>query len=198
MIPPADDFTTLLSRARLGDSAAATLLAQHYEQDLRIVATVQLGPALRPYLDSIDLVQSVHRSLLIGFRLNKFDISTPENLIALAVTMVRRKIARHWRHLQRQKRLGTGRSDSTELPRLLADLSSPDGDPARGAQMQDAVQHLWRHLDDFEKRLIELRMQGYSTAEVARELKLDSDVLRVRLSRLRQRLRTEGVLTEWL
>jgi RNA polymerase sigma-70 factor (ECF subfamily) len=45
---------------------------------------------------------------------------------------------------------------------------------------------------------VELRLQGYSTADAARELGLDADVLRVRLSRLRQRLRAGGVLTEWL
>ena len=47
-----------------------------------------LGPALRPYLDSLDLVQSVHRSLLLGLRQEKYDISSPDQIIALAVTLV--------------------------------------------------------------------------------------------------------------
>ena len=41
-------------------------------------------------------------------------------------------------------------------------------------------------------------MEGFSTADVARQLDLDSDVLRVKFGRLRQRLRDLGLDTEWL
>ena len=112
--------------------------------------------------------------------------------------MVRRKIGRLWRHHQRQKRLTDTRSDSASLPDALNALSSPNGDPARAAQVRDAVQHLCTHLDDGERQLMELRLQGHTTAEVARALGQDADVLRVRLSRLRHRLRTQGLLDEWL
>ncbi len=191
-------FAELLRRTRQGDPEAALAIAQEYERELRLVARVQLGPALRPYLDSLDLVQSVHRSLLIGLRQDKYDISTPGNLIALALTMVRRKVARHWRKHQRQQRLETGQCDDTGQLDLLASLSNSDGDPARTAQMHDALEHLWNHLDPTEKRLIDLRMNGHTTAEAARTLQLDADVLRVRLSRLRQRLESTGILVDWL
>jgi len=60
------------------------------------------------------------------------------------------------------------------------------------------VRHLLDHVEDSQdRRLVELRLQGYSTAEVAREMNLDSRFLRVRLGRLRQRLRERGLLTEW-
>src|SRR5437867_7881602 len=101
----ANDFAALLARARGGDRQALEQLARQYEPKVRIVARVLLGPALRPYLDSMDLVQSVHRSLMLGLRVKKYDLAGPENLVALAVTLVRRKVARQWRHLQRQQRL---------------------------------------------------------------------------------------------
>jgi RNA polymerase sigma factor (sigma-70 family) len=198
MTQACQSFAELLKRTRQGDPEAALAIAREYERELLMVARVQLGPALRPYLDSIDLVQSVHRSLLIGLRQDKYDISTPGNLIALALTMVRRKVARHWRRHQRQQRLDTGRADETSHVDLLASLANSEGDPARAAQMQDAVEHLWNHLDAIEKNLVGLRMKGFSTAEAARELQLDPDVLRVRLSRLRQRLESTGIMTEWL
>ncbi len=195
-----NDFADLMNRARQGDKQALRDLADQYEKEIRIVARVQLGPALRPYLDSIDLVQSVHRSLLLGIRQDRFDISSPEKLIALASTLVRRKVARHWRRLQRQQRLSLGPRPAQEspLPDLLATLSATEADPARAAQVRDAIQRLWEHVDETERRVMELRLQGFSTVEVARQLGLDADVLRVRLSRLRQRLRANGVLTEWL
>src|SRR5262249_17822468 len=97
MSEPVDEFTALLKRAQQGDDGAVAEIVQQYEDVLRRAARGLLGPLLRPHLDSLDLVQSVHRSLWIGLRYGKFDITSPEKLIALAMTMVRRKAARKWR-----------------------------------------------------------------------------------------------------
>jgi RNA polymerase sigma-70 factor (ECF subfamily) len=198
MAESSQGFGPMLERARRGDQQALAELAQTYEADVRIMAHVHLGRALRPYLDSVDLVQSVHRSLLIGLRQDKFDISSPEKLLRLALTIVRRKVARQWRRMQRQQRLPADAAGSTDLPGFLTALSAPHADPAAEAQINDAVQRLCRTLDEPGRQIMELRLQGYSTVEVARQLGLDADVLRVRLSRLRKRLREDGILTEWL
>jgi RNA polymerase sigma-70 factor (ECF subfamily) len=197
MSQAADEFTGLLARARGGDPEALAELVRQYEPEVRIVARVLLGPALRPYLDSLDLVQSVHRSLLLGLRHGQVDVSRPERLVALAVTIVRRKIARHWRRHQRQKRWDAA-GEAGALAGRLVELASAADDPAGAAQLRDSLRHLCEHLDAAERRTLELRLQGYSTAEVARQLGQDADVLRVRLSRLRQRLRDQGVLEELL
>jgi RNA polymerase sigma-70 factor (ECF subfamily) len=194
-----EDFAVLLERARRGDQEALTQLAQQYEFKVRLVARYLLGPALRPYLDSVDLVQSVHRSLLVGLRQDKFDLSSPENLMALALTMVRRKAARQWRRLQRQKRLEAAPSgEPSGLSQLLTSLSSPQPDPARAAQFDDQVRHLCNGLDAADRRLLELRLQGHSPAEIAGQLGLSVNALYVRLTRLRQRLRASGVLEDCL
>jgi RNA polymerase sigma-70 factor (ECF subfamily) len=199
MAEAASEFTALLARARDGDPAALTELLRQYEAKVRLVARVLLGSALRPYLDSLDIVQSVHRTLLVGLRQEKFALSAPEHLIALALTLVRRKVARQWRHLQRQRRLDRRPGDTGgSLSDVLTSLSSPEGDPARAAQLKDQVDHLCANLGEAERRLLELRVQGYSLAEVACELGLSAVALRVRLTRLRQRLRGAGVLDEWL
>ena|SRR5947208_695227 len=188
-----EDFASLLARARQGDREALARLAEQYEPKVRVVARVLLGPALRPYLDSHDLVQSVHRSLMVALRANKFELNSPENLVALAVTMIRRKAARHWRHLRRQSR-----SKGEDLFGLLASLTSAEPDPARQAEVRDAVERLCDNLNETERRILELRSQGCTTAEVAEQLGLNPIALRVRLTRLRQRLQASGVLTDWL
>jgi RNA polymerase sigma factor (sigma-70 family) len=193
MSEPTDDFAVLLAQARRGDAQALDELTRQYEPELRLVARVRLGPALRAYLDSADLVQSVHKSLLLGLRNDKFDISSPQKLVALAVVILQRKLARHWRREKRRQRPGPN-----DLPQLLADLSSPQPDPARAAAYRDAVEHLCRHLDESERRMLLMRLGGHSTAEMASELGLQANALRVRLTRLRQRLRDNGVLAEWL
>jgi RNA polymerase sigma-70 factor (ECF subfamily) len=198
MAVPPEQFSELLTRARQGDHAALVRLTEEYEPDVRLVARVLLGPALRPHVDSVDLVQSVHHSVMIGLRHDRFDISKPENLVALALTILRRKVARKWRRHQRQERHSLGPADSGNLPPILAGLDQPAADPAEALAYQDGVQQLFHHLDETERKVMELRLQGHSTAEVARQLNLDPDALRVRLHRLRQRLRAAGALEEWL
>lgn len=189
-------FADLLERARRGDSNALAALASQYEPEVRVMARVLLGPALRPYLDSLDLVQSVHRSLLAGLRHGKIDLTNPQRLVALALTMVRRKIARQWRRHQRQERPVGG--DAETLADRLATLCSAEDDPARRAERNDSLRLVCRQLTETERRLIELRLNGCSTIEAAGQLGLDADVLRVRLSRLRQRLQQAGILEEFV
>jgi RNA polymerase sigma-70 factor (ECF subfamily) len=194
----ANEFTALLARARGGDHEALAELVRQYEPKVRLVARVLLGPALRPYLDSLDLVQSVHRSVLLGLRQNKFAFDSAENLMALALTLVRRKAARQWRRLKRQQRLDAGPGETGGLAQVLTSLSSPEQDPARAAQFADQVEHLCAGLSEPERRLLELRLNGSSPAEVADELGLSAVAMRVRLTRLRQRLRAAGVFDDWL
>ncbi|MBM3999234.1 MAG: sigma-70 family RNA polymerase sigma factor [Planctomycetes bacterium] len=193
-----DEFSQLLSRARGGDPDAMRRIAEQYEAKVRVVARVHLGPALRPYLDSQDLLQSVHRSLMVGLREDRFDISSPDKLIALTLTMVRRKIARQWRHLRRQDRLSGASHGSSNLALLLTSLSSPRQDPAAEAQFRDTVEHLCDNLDDVEQRIVDLRLQGYAAPEIGERLGLSAVNVRVRMTRLRQRLVSAGVMDDWL
>jgi RNA polymerase sigma-70 factor (ECF subfamily) len=193
-----DDFASLLKRAADNDTAAQAQLCQHYEAKVRIVARVLLGPALRSHFDSLDLVQSVHRSLLLGLRDEKFDISSPEKLIALASTIVRRKVARKWRRERRQVSLGTNSLMGESLVQTLSSLSSPDADPAKVAEYNDLLAKFCEKLSDTERQMLEMRLQGHTSAEVAQALGLHAVALRVRWTRLRQRLNEAGISADWL
>ncbi len=76
-----ESFSVLVDHARSGDERALAELAGQYEAEVRIAARVLLGPLLRPHVDSMDLVQSIHRNLLIGLRNNKFEFTRPEQLL---------------------------------------------------------------------------------------------------------------------
>ena len=194
------EFAELLEKAKAGDEAALARLAEQYEPKVRIVARVLLGPALRPYLDSVDVVQSVHRSLLAGLRGGKFDLSTPANLVALAVTMLRRKVARQWRHLRKQQRLSLGSGGIPDDARadLLDRRAGADPDPADEAAFRDSAGKLYEQLTESEQQMLDLRLQGFGTDEIAARLGINPIALRVRFTRLRQRLQENGVPTDQL
>ena len=151
-----DDFAKLLARGRDGDREALTKLAERYESKVRLVARARLGPALRQHLDSMDLVQSVHRTLITGLREGKFNISTPEKLVALALVMVRRKVAHHWRRIQREQRTPPLPQGPAQLATLLDSLVSHAQDPASALQFTEAVQCLCDTLNATEQRVLEI------------------------------------------
>jgi DNA-directed RNA polymerase specialized sigma24 family protein len=53
-------------------------------------------------------------------------------------------------------------------------------------------------LDDVDRKLLELRLQGFSTAEVAAQTGHTAEALSIRLFRLRRRLAEQQVANEWL
>ena len=157
-----------------------------------------LGPALRTHFDSLDLVQSVHRSLLVGLRHQQFDISSPEKLIALANTIVRRKVARKWRRALTLERIERRLSGSDSLENTLCALSQADNDPAKEAEYHDQIRKICEHLNADERRMLEMRLAGSTSGEVAAELGIHMVALRVRWHRLRAKLESAGITAEWI
>ena len=188
------DFSRLMERAAAGDSQAQLDICQHYEQQVRIVARVLLGPLLRPHLDSVDIMQSVHHSLLMGIRDQRFDISSPDKLVALACTIVRRKVARKWRVHRRQTRVDDSGSFILES---LHTLARNQESPSQAAEYEDAIHTLYNSLNTIEKTMLERRLEGYTTEEVARQLGMNPVAIRVRWTRLRQRLHEANIVADW-
>lgn len=193
-MPDADDeFPKLLARLRAGDEAALALLVERHGDIIRRTAHSLLGPLLRPHLDTMDLFQSLHRTLLIGLRDQKFDISTPDKLIALTATLLRRKVARHWRKLKHRRDITGSPVDLNTQP-ADATHDALGADPAQTLPQTEQVQRLLASLDHLDRRLLELRLIGHNTADAARKLGVDPAIMRVRLGRLRRRLWDEGML----
>lgn len=178
-------FADLLARARAGDDAAMSELIANYEPQIRRVAHSRLGPMLRAGFDSMDIVQSVHRSLLIGLRKNRFTFSSDTDLVALAVTMVTRKVARRAEQARREQ----------EVLRLygLILAKQPAGSPDRTVDLADEVRALLEGLGDLDRGLLMCHLEGLGTPAAAARLGIKPDSLRVRRNRLFHRLRKAGL-----
>ncbi len=197
---PVETFEHLLKRVRDGDEQAITELVVSYEPEIRRVARNLLGPLLRPTLDTMDIAQSIQVALLCGMREAKFDITNQGELVGLVATMVRRKVADHWRIQKRRHELVNQAVEEGTLQAVefAEDAVAEGQDPARATELNDLVEQILETLDEQEQRLLELRLAGCSTAEAAREMETSPDVLRVRLSRMRKKLRESGFDQEWL
>jgi hypothetical protein len=179
-------FPELLARARRGDNGAMMELVQLYEPVIRRKAHKDLGPKLRPFLGTMDVVQSVHRSLIRNLRENKFTITKPEELIALAVTFVVCKVSRYWRKLQREEQI-------LRIVDSILRRTKVAEDPTAATERRDQIEYLLRQADGIDRRLLELDLEDCCTKEMAVRLKLKENVIRARQSKLRRRLKAIGV-----
>jgi RNA polymerase sigma-70 factor (ECF subfamily) len=182
------DFAELLERVKAGDPQALSKLREQYSDALLRAARNLIGSALRPHCDATDLVQSVELVLWQGLRKGTFRVGNREQLFALAKVILRRQVARRWRSLKPMARTMEGRLGGTVADRPLF---AAEGTAGRCAEFEDWKQHILNGLSDVDRRLVELRFLGHSTADAARIMGVEPEFLRVRLGRLRQRLREQ-------
>jgi RNA polymerase sigma factor (sigma-70 family) len=188
-----DDFEALLLRVRRGDETAVGELIRRYERAVLRSVRSRLGSNMRRAMDSMDVMQSVHRSLLVGIRSDRFQLNSPQQLVALAIVMVQRKVARHWRKLKRIPISGLEDAASSDATPLDA-LASSEPTPSEVAATDDLLELFLSQLDEFDQHLVRLKLDGHSSVETADILGRDAAFVRMRWARLRQRLRERGPL----
>jgi RNA polymerase sigma-70 factor (ECF subfamily) len=181
------DFAQLVNRVKAGDDSAMTQLTESLGPTMRRMARELIGKSLQSHLDSDDLVQSVQLVLWLGLRTGKFPFVSTENLFGLVRTLLRRQVARYCRSAKPHM----SRTIDAKLGNTLADVNlwavANDDEPAKATELDDLVEHFVSQLAELDQRLIKLRLQGFSTADAARRLRVDAGLLRVRLGRLRKR-----------
>src|SRR5206468_595759 len=120
--------------------------------------------------------------LWVGLRNRKMNVESPQQLMALAKTVLRRQAARVCRALKSEFGAAT---IEFQLADTISDaplgLYGKSQDPGEETERQDIVQHLLRGLDDTERELVRGRLLGYTTAYVARQMNVTPASLRVRL-----------------
>jgi len=183
---PADkvSFADLVNRAGRGDEEALTRLLEYCEPKFRIIARVSLGPLLRPQLDTLDLVQSMKRMLIPGLRAGLYELDSPDQLVALAATIIRRKVALYWRRQKKQAVLrlaeqALGSAEDSLVEHRIQDWEN-----------EEFLTRLLETLSEDERQLFRMQLEGLTIVEIARHLGCRPGPLRARLSRLRKKLRT--------
>jgi RNA polymerase sigma-70 factor (ECF subfamily) len=185
------DLTRLLDLSRTSDERAFTLLINFYEPGLRKTAQRIVGNLIRSEVDTEDLIQSVHWSLWLGLRAGKFEINSVEHILAVARSILRRKVARVWRTIERRRRIESKISMNEDMQKNMSNLD----ESAQQLSAEDQFEHLCKIMTSTERRLIELRILGYSTAEAAREMGREPESLRVTLARLRKKIKDSRIFS---
>jgi RNA polymerase sigma-70 factor (ECF subfamily) len=157
-----DALDLLLASLNRGDQAAVAQIVADYEPYLRVVVRRALPAPLRGKFDSLDVVQSVWVHLLRGVRTGNWEITDRARLLALLVTVARRRLVSRYRHyrpgLEREE---PGDADLEALP------APHQPRPSEVAAAEDLWQRLLALCPPEHHELLRLRRQGLLLTEIA-------------------------------
>tara|TARA_R110002049_G_scaffold72490_8_gene187599 strand:- start:6354 stop:7007 length:654 start_codon:yes stop_codon:yes gene_type:complete len=190
------EFSQLLARVRDGEDDATTELWERYFQRLVRIAAKRLPTNLRRTGDEEDIAISAFHSFIAGIRRDQFpDLSGPDNLWGLLITLTSRKVNAHLRFQTRQKRGGgnvRGESvfmdSSGELSRGgIGEVTGDNAAPDLHAELAEACDGLLSELSDDQLRQIAvMRMDGYLVDEIAEKMQLSKRAVERRLQLIRR------------
>ena len=175
-----------------GNNSAYAEFWRLYGERLRAVAHSRLPLLLQNRLEAADVVQSACRSFFRRATGGELKLSDSESLWRLLCAMTLNKARMQIRFHSRKRR-----SPKRELP-----LESPgeessgfDGiqpaaaaaSPAEMVIFTDQLELLMSSLDAEERQMVELKLQDYSSAEIASQLGCSDRTVRRLLQRIRDR-----------
>ncbi len=176
--PPSQSVTLWIEQLKAGNSQAAQRLWEVYFERMVELARKKLIGAPRAVADEEDVALSAFKSFCLGAREGRFtQLLDRDNLWPLLMAITLNKSVDLVRGANRQKRGGTGQPASDDaardrgLPELLSDLLSREPTPDFAAEVADQLDQLLQRLDatgDADlRRIALLKMQGFTTREIA-------------------------------
>ena len=181
----------LLARWRRGDEAAAAEIFRRYTDRLIALARNRLSAGLAQRIDPEEVVQSVYRSFFADTREGRYHLERGGDLWRLLVTMTLHKLGDQVRRHSNQRRGAQREQDFNSadgLATLEDRLLDHEPTPLEAAALADELQQVMRRLVPRERRILELRLQGYTIDEVAAQVGCGERTVRYLLKEITQQL----------
>jgi RNA polymerase sigma factor (sigma-70 family) len=181
------NFSEFIRRIRSGDGQAAQELVERYEPVIRREVRMRLrDPRLASQVEWSDISQSVMASFFVRAATGQYDLDEPGQLLRLLVAMTRHKLS------NQRRRHRADRRDYRRLeacaPGFLSTRSEEAPSPSRIVAGRELLEEFRRRLSDQERRLADLRGQGYEWAEIAAQLGGTPEARRKQLTRALDRI----------
>ncbi|MGE3314368.1 MAG: RNA polymerase sigma factor [Planctomycetaceae bacterium] len=177
----------LLARYRNGDDAAARDLFERYTERLTLLARSRLSSRLAARTDPEDVVLSAWRSFFVAARAGRYSLRRSGELWNLLASIAMHKLYRQVRKHGAEKR-----SIGLEHPANLNELRA--GDPRiepsaeEAVALADELELVMSTLDEFARRVLEMRLQGESHGTIAEATARSERTIRRTLGQIREAL----------
>jgi RNA polymerase sigma factor (sigma-70 family) len=192
-MPESEDNLNLVALWRAGDQNAAQQVFDRYAARLLMLARKRISQRLASRVDAEDVVQSVFRTFFHRAKDGRFEFEDQDDLFKLLVRITVHKTLRQVEFHKAGKRdpgMETAQgNDATErLQQFLSREPSPDSEVA----FLDQLEHFLSQLKPQERRILEMRVQGYTNDEITAELGIIDRRIRRIIERVRGLAEQEG------
>lgn len=183
---PSDD--SLVSRCRAGDQEAASALFNRFVDRLLALARGRIGHRLASRFDAEDVVQSVFRTFFVRLRNDEFDFESQDDLFKLLVRITVHKTLRavaHHRAAKRDPNQEAAQADDSTDRDFLTQVLDAEPSPETIVTFMDQLEHFMKQLPDLDRQILELRLEGHSSEEIAEKFGIYDRKVRRVLERIR-------------
>lgn len=171
---------------RAGDPEATRAVFEQNVDRLVAVARKRISQRLASRVDAEDIVQSVFRTFFHRAQEGQFEFHDPDDICRMLARITVHKTFRQIAHHQAGKRDAgreVGRGDEDQ--KLVEGLVSREPQPDEATQMLDEMEHFLSQLRPEDREILQMRMAGHSTLEIAQKLGITDRKIRRLLERLR-------------
>lgn len=167
---PAND-RDLIAAFKAGSETAARDLFDRYCEKLMRLARRRIGQRMTTRVDPEDVIQSAFRTFFVHVKNDEFTFEGEDDLFKLLVRLTVNKTLRQIAHHRAAKRdpskeVAQGSGDNDILANITAHEPSPEVEVA----VLDELERFLGQLPEFDRRVLELKLQGNSTTEIAEAL----------------------------
>jgi RNA polymerase sigma factor (sigma-70 family) len=167
---PSDD-RELIAAFKAGSETAARELFDRYCEKLMRLARRRIGQKMNTRVDPEDVIQSAFRTFFVHVRNDEFTFEGEDDLFKLLVRLTVNKALRQIAHHRAAKRdpvkeIAQGSTDSDILANLAAHEPSPEVEVA----VLDELERFLSQLPDFDRKVLEMKLHGHSTTDIAEAL----------------------------
>src|SRR5215831_16120212 len=167
-----DSFDEWLRGLQAGDGAAAQELFGRFTYQLIALALRHIEAELRHKVDPEDVVQSAYKSFFFRYGAGNLNVVNWNSLWGLLTLITVRKCAERAAY-HRAERRDAAREVSPPRGDEAAPSPEPFGrepTPLEAAVLSETVEQLFAGLDEEERPILELSLQGYTTREISERL----------------------------
>jgi RNA polymerase sigma factor (sigma-70 family) len=161
----------LVERCRTGSESAATELFNRYVSRLLGVARRRIGERMNSRLDPEDVVQSVFRTFFTRLKNDQFEITDDDDLSKLLVRITLHKTLRQIAYHRAARRDPGHEAPQGELSQHdIMQVMTKEPTPVTVVTFIDQLDHFLGRLSPEEQQILTLRLQGFSTDEIATQI----------------------------
>jgi RNA polymerase sigma-70 factor (ECF subfamily) len=185
-----NSFAEFLARLHNQDDAAAQELFDRFAHQLIALAHRHIGAGLRHKVDPEDVVQSAYKSFFFRYGAGKLDVVNWNSLWGLLTLITVRKCAERAAYHRAECR-DAAREVSLQPGSEAAPWLEPFGHeptPLEAVVLSETVEELLAGLDEEERPILELSLQGHTTREISERLGRAERTVRLLREGVRHRL----------